>query len=300
MEPLGEYLKGIRKSKNASLEAVAAKTKININYLHAIEENRFNDLPGEVFTKGFLRSYARFLGVDEADIVDRYNQLRKETKETAPLESKAEDLIQKAEAVKLDTKKITPIIGSAAVIFLIILAILFLRTEAPVKKAERQEDKKVKIEKTEKAVEKAKDVSEAPLQAVNKKELEPAPQPKTEQVKKVKNSLTLIINATEQSWLIITIDDKEKKDMLLQVGEKISLKAEKNFLLTLGNAGGVDIEFNGKKLQPFGPKGRVVSNILLTGEKISRKKTEPVIKKTDVLKEKNKEEGIQSPPQDSQ
>ncbi len=300
MEPLGEYLKRIRKSSDTSLETVAAKTKINITYLIAIEESRFNDLPGEVFVKGFLRSYARCLGIGEADVINRYNQLRNETKETVPLESKAEDLIQKAEAVSLDAKKITPIIGSAVVVFLIIFAILFLRTEEPVKKTEKREDKKVKIEKTEKAVEKAKDVIEAPVQALNKKETEPAPQPKTEQVKKVKNSLTLIINAAEQSWLMITIDDKEKKDMLLQPGERINLKAEKNFIITLGNAGGVDIEFNGKKLEPFGPKGRVVSNILLTREKISRKKTEPAIKETDIPKEKNKNEGAQSPPQDSQ
>ncbi len=300
MEPLGEYLKRIRKSSDTSLEAVAAKTKINISYLIAIEEGRFNNLPGEVFVKGFLRSYAKFLGIDEADVINRYNQLRKETKETVPLEAKIEEAVQRKETVNLDTKKITPIIGSAVVVFLIVLAILFLRTEEPVKKAERREDKKIKIEKTEKPVEKAKDVIEAPVQALNKKETEPAPQPKAEQIKNVKNSLTLVINAAEQSWLMITIDGKEKKDILLQHGEKISLKAEKNFLITLGNAGGVDIEFNGKKLEPFGPKGKVVSNILLTREKISRKKTEPAIKETDIPKEKNNNEGAQSPPQDSQ
>lgn len=301
MEPLGEYLKNIRKSINASLETVAAKTKININYLNAIEEGRFNDLPGEVFIKGFLRSYAKFLGIDEADVINRYNQLRKETKETVPLEAKIEEAVQRKETVNLGSKKITPIIGSAVVVFLIILAILFLRTEEPVKKAERREDKKIKIEKTEKPVEKPKDVIEAPVQALNKKETEPVPQPKAEQIKKVKNSLTLVINAAEQSWLMITIDEKEKKDILLQPGEKINLKAEKNFLITLGNAGGVDIEFNGKKLEPFGPKGRVVSNILLTREKIGRKKAESAIKKeTDMPKEKDKNEEVQPPLQDSQ
>lgn len=301
MEPLGEYLKNIRKSINASLETVAAKTKININYLNAIEEGRFNDLPGEVFIKGFLRSYAKFLGIDEADVINRYNQLRKETKETVPLEAKIEEAVQRKETVNLGSKKITPIIGSAVVVFLIILAILFLRTEEPVKKAERREDKKIKIEKTEKPVEKPKDVIEAPVQALNKKETEPVPQPKAEQIKKVKNSLTLVINAAEQSWLMITIDEKEKKDILLQPGEKINLKAEKNFLITLGNAGGVDIEFNGKRLEPFGPKGRVVSNILLTREKIGRKKAESAIKKeTDMPKEKDKNEEVQPPLQDSQ
>ncbi len=300
MEPLGEYLKRIRKSSDTSLEVVAAKTKINISYLIAIEEGRFNNLPGEVFVKGFLRSYARCLGIGEADVINRYNQLRNENKETVPLESNAEGLIQKAEAVNLNTKKITPIIVSAAVIFLIILAIFFFSKEEPAKKVERQVDKKIKTEKTEKPAEKAKDVIESPVQALNKKEAEPPPQPKTEQVKKENRNLTLVISAAEQSWLMITIDDKEKKDILLQHGEKISLRAEKNFLVTLGNAGGVDIEFNGKKLEPFGPKGRVVSNILLTREKISRKKTEPAIKETDIPKEKNNNEGAQSPPQDSQ
>ena len=64
-----------------------------------------------------------------------------------------------------------------------------------------------------------------------------------------------MIKAIEPSWLTVTIDNKDKKDMLLQPEERIILKAEEGFLLTLGNAGGVEIEFNGKKLEPFGPAG---------------------------------------------
>lgn len=290
MELLGEYLKRIRESKNLSLEAVAAKTKISRNYLNAIEESKFDDLPGEVFTKGFLRSYARFLCIDEEDIINRYSQWKKEF--ISP-DSKIEELISKKDELKRSRdirNRAAQIIVPLTIILAIIFAFLFLKKEEPIKKVEK-EKKGVKTERIA-----AKDDKGAATQVADKKDVE-KPAQQVEQPKKEKNSMALIINANEQSWLMITIDDKEKRDMLLQPGEKISLKAEKNFLLTLGNAGGVDIEFNGKKLEPFGPKGMVVSNILLAKEKIGHKKAAPAIKKPAAPKEEIKEDGAESPPQ---
>lgn len=272
MELLGEYLKSIRESKNLSLEAVAAKTKISLNYLNAIEESRFDDLPGEVFTKGFLRSYARFLSIDERDIIKRYDDWAMKFK--AP-EKEIEEVIKKEKKEEIkDRRKIIQIAGTASVIFLAILTVIFLRKEEPVKKADERIDKKPKTEKivakeNDKRMEGEIASKEGQPLSPDKKNTE-TPPPQAAQVKKEKNSLNLVIKATELSWLAVTIDNKDKKDMLLQPKEKISLKAEESFLLTIGNAGGVEIEFNGKRLDPFGPKGRVVTNILLTKEKINR------------------------------
>lgn len=282
MELLGEYLKRIRESRNLTIDAVAAKTKISLSYLNAIEKSRFDDLPGDVFTKGFLRTYARFLSIDEKDIIDRYNQWVREFR--AP-DKKAEETIPKEEEKKGDAaenKKIIQIAGAAAVILLVILAVIFLRKEEPVKKAEERIDRKPKSEKTvikenDKIVQGeagVRDEQGPSTDKTDKKDASPIQQQQVALVKKEKKSLSLVIKAIEPSWLTVTIDNKDKKDMLLQPEERISLKAEDDFLLTLGNAGGVEIEFNGKKLEPFGPPGRVVSNILLTKEKVSRKKVE--------------------------
>ncbi|MBI3354480.1 MAG: helix-turn-helix domain-containing protein [Nitrospirae bacterium] len=308
MELLGEYLKRIRESRNLTIDAVAAKTKISLSYLNAIEKSRFDDLPGDVFTKGFLRTYARFLSIDEKDIIDRYNQWVREFR--AP-DKKAEETIPKEEEKKGDAaenKKIIQIAGAAAVILLVILAVIFLRKEEPVKKAEERIDRKPKSEKTvikenDKIVQGeagVRDEQGPSTDKTDKKDASPIQQQQVALVKKEKKSLSLVIKAIEPSWLTVTIDNKDKKDMLLQPEERISLKAEDDFLLTLGNAGGVEIEFNGKKLEPFGPPGRVVSNILLAKEKIGHKKTAPAIKKPADPKEKGKEDGALSPHQDSQ
>ena len=69
METIGEHLKRVRKVCGYSLEDVARVTKINLRYLEAIENDEFSKLPGETFLQGFLRSYAKFLGIKEKEIM---------------------------------------------------------------------------------------------------------------------------------------------------------------------------------------------------------------------------------------
>ncbi len=71
---LGEYLKRERELRHITLEEVADGTKIAIYMLRAIEEDRWHDLPAEVFIKGFLRSYAEFIGLEPDEIILRYKE----------------------------------------------------------------------------------------------------------------------------------------------------------------------------------------------------------------------------------
>ena len=68
----GSILKIIRERRGISLNLVAEKTKININYLENIEAEKYHQLPVEVFLKGYLFQYARFLGLDAKKVVDDY------------------------------------------------------------------------------------------------------------------------------------------------------------------------------------------------------------------------------------
>lgn len=72
MEPLGAWLRRERETRNVSLEEIADLTRIPMQTLERIEEGRFTELPGEVFVKGFLRAYARSLGVRPDDVLARY------------------------------------------------------------------------------------------------------------------------------------------------------------------------------------------------------------------------------------
>src|SRR2546422_11493588 len=72
MASFGETLKRERELREISLRQISEATKINIRYLEALEENRFDALPGGLFNKGFIRAYATFIGVDGESMVDAY------------------------------------------------------------------------------------------------------------------------------------------------------------------------------------------------------------------------------------
>ena len=78
MEPTGRYLKRERELRQISLEELAQTTRIPLKMLHHIEADDFDKLPGEVFTRGFLKSYARALGVEPDDVLAMYGQGRRQ------------------------------------------------------------------------------------------------------------------------------------------------------------------------------------------------------------------------------
>lgn len=79
MESIGRYLKRERELRQISLEEISQTTRIPLKMLRNIETDRFERLPGEVFAKGFLRSYARALGMDSDEVLARYGQGRRAT-----------------------------------------------------------------------------------------------------------------------------------------------------------------------------------------------------------------------------
>jgi len=72
MGSFGEDLKKAREAKKVTLEAIATATKITTRYLQAVEQERFDQLPGGVFRRSIVRSYARTAGLDEEVWVKRY------------------------------------------------------------------------------------------------------------------------------------------------------------------------------------------------------------------------------------
>jgi len=72
---LGRWLRDAREAKNLSLDVVEKEIRIRSHYLQALEEEAFDRLPGEVCARGFLRNYARFLGLDPEEAIARYRAL---------------------------------------------------------------------------------------------------------------------------------------------------------------------------------------------------------------------------------
>ena len=63
-----------RQKAGISLEEVAAKTKISMRFLRAIESEDFAQLPGGIFNTNYLRQYAEMVGMDEQELLERYGK----------------------------------------------------------------------------------------------------------------------------------------------------------------------------------------------------------------------------------
>jgi cytoskeletal protein RodZ len=77
MESVGQYLRKHRENKRMSIEEVSRATRVPSSSVERIEADHFDELPGEVFVRGFLKSYARSLGLTPEDVLARYTASRR-------------------------------------------------------------------------------------------------------------------------------------------------------------------------------------------------------------------------------
>jgi cytoskeletal protein RodZ len=77
MDSIGRYLKRTREAKAMSLEELARATRIPVPSIERIEGDHFDDLPGEVFVRGFLKAYARAVALPVEDVLARYTASRR-------------------------------------------------------------------------------------------------------------------------------------------------------------------------------------------------------------------------------
>ena len=95
MGSFGERLRREREMRGIGLDEIATATKISTRNLRALEEEKFNQLPGGIFNKGFVRAYAKFLGIDQDQIVAEYEAASQETESAR--ETKLKEDFAKAE-----------------------------------------------------------------------------------------------------------------------------------------------------------------------------------------------------------
>ena len=74
-ETLGEKLRQAREERGVSIAEVAEQTRISPHYIELIEQDDYRTLPGGIFNKGFVKSYAKYVGVDESEALQDYSRL---------------------------------------------------------------------------------------------------------------------------------------------------------------------------------------------------------------------------------
>jgi transcriptional regulator with XRE-family HTH domain len=231
-ESPGKVLKKEREARNLSLKEVAKHTKISEQVLAAIEEDQVDLLPSATYVKGFLSAYARFLGIDPSDVVLRY-QSRCEVKPVLRPEAPVEEKIPP----KARNRRILwGVLGMILICFILLYFALPLSPPPP----------QPQISVRPVAEEKPAVLSPQPTGTVSRKEEAPC---------------FLQLKATEETWIRIHINDQPGKEMILKPGETASHEASDRIRLLVGNAGGLNLIYNGKALDKVGKSGEVVTLI---------------------------------------
>lgn len=79
MESIGRYLKTEREVRQISLEEIAQTTRIPLRHLASLEDDRLDKLPGDVFVRGFLKSYSKAVGLTIGEVLRRYEHQSRST-----------------------------------------------------------------------------------------------------------------------------------------------------------------------------------------------------------------------------
>jgi cytoskeleton protein RodZ len=281
-ESVGEFFRQVRETKGLTLDEVAIKTRIHPEYLKALEESNFAKLPEQVFAKGFVRSYARSLGLDEDDAMRRFTVSAgtfydKHEERERLRQQQAED-----ERKRKANRKAVIAAAGVAVLGLVLLltreqgsvSVMRPDVDAARTKTAREADRRAKAE-TVPADHATRPQASVPATAEPAQPGKPSslPTPPTTSDPlaglpfgvgaSTEAGMVLVLEASELSWVVVQTDDASPHEALLRPGDRLTWKAQEKFSLTIGNAGGIRGELNGKPLASFGPKGKVVRDIVI-------------------------------------
>lgn len=312
MESVGEFFRQVRETKGLTVDEVASKTRIRTDFVKALEEGNFAKLPDQVFARGFVRSYARSLGLDEEDAIHRFVQSAGAFYEKQGERERLRQRQVEEERRRRANRKAVGIAIAVAIATLVFLlsreqtstlvrrsgsdAPTISKKSAPFAKDMKEPASRPAAELPPPIAPTMKPVEPAAVSVKPAQEKMPAPQaPASVAAAKAPiqpdtaapppfasmgsdgplaglsvdgpvgsdGPLVLDLAATELSWVVVQVDSGSHQEALLRPGEKAQWKAQDQFTVTLGNAGGVRAELNGKPQKPFGPSGKVVRDVVI-------------------------------------
>jgi len=279
-ETLGKYLKNQRESKKISLREVAKNTRVREPILRALEEDQVHLLPPATYVKGFLLAYAKYLGLDQNDVLLRYERILKGESTPPPStpspRPKPESPPPQRSKPKQKARRITKQAWVVAIVIVVSFVVFYLFSPYAKRPMEPTPGKPVEEESSTLSsppVAARPPAPEGNPSVPEKKPLTPsAPVAATPSVQE-KKAISLQLKAIEETWLSAQADDQPGKDMILKPGEETTFPASGRILMKLGNAGGVDLVLNGKSLGKFGKSGEVL-NLLVTPQGVEVKRSE--------------------------
>lgn len=244
MPTVGELLRAEREKQNLTVKDIEKATSIRAIYIQAIEDGKYDVLPGEVYLKGFIRNYASFLGLNPQQALDVYRESLapqpQAPQAAAPAAPAPSAMPPKVEAGREEEKS-----GSLGrwVMVLVVLAVIAGAAWAVFNHLNQPPAPQPKPPQVQ--------VQPAPAPA-------PAPQ-KTPAPAPAARPIVVVAKYTADCWTRVTADDRELYEGIPRVGETFTWNANQTMTVHLGNAAGVDLTYNGQPQGRLGGDGDVIS-----------------------------------------
>tara|TARA_B100000686_G_scaffold354854_1_gene467710 strand:- start:3964 stop:4755 length:792 start_codon:yes stop_codon:yes gene_type:complete len=252
MDNFGSYLRNERESRGVPLEEIADNTKINLRFLLALENNDYDQLPNEVFIKGYIRSYAKTIGGNADEMLAIYEESDGK-KRTDRIQSE-EKTIEKKEEHKKQIRWAFFGIGLTLLIVLCFFSFQKFLSSSP-----------------NSVIIPTPSLSK-PDKIATKNKNRNTNQPNNKQQDNTRSTentvedfpLVLTIETTKRSWFKLITDETTTRDFILHAGTGKTFAGEQSFRITIGNQKGVSLTLNGTPLSlPVGDN--VIRNYLIQG-----------------------------------
>lgn len=259
--------------RGVPLEEIAAATKIGIRTLQALEAEEFSKLPGGIFTRSFIRAYARYLGLEEETVIGEYQAIAPATEEVD-----LKRLAQSNPKVAKETSR-TRLLGLLIAVLLLAAGYALFRyshrtvgsspnapspnrpatAQPPPQQTPAQTPSPTTAAETPPAV----SPSAGSGTGTSPQDTAKSSPPLTPAVTagataaEADSELVLQVAASEQAWVAVDADGKSVLQQILKPNDIQTFKAKKSFDVMTGNAQGIILTLNGETLKPLGHRGEV-------------------------------------------
>lgn len=232
----GKYLKKIRLEKGFSIEDIMDDTRISKYVLQQIEEENFENLPEDVYLKGFIKSYAEAMGQNPGVVIDKYRKAK------GMDEGHSGTVKKESHRSSGSGLPYGLILGVVVVVLILVLAILYTQGKTNTKPTEPE---------TPVVTTQPEDM--APVEPGTPVIEEPAPPEEAD------DGLHLEVLCVEETTLKITIDGGLPEEYMLKPEDHLELKAEKMYTIMINNTCGVTMLLNNSPVSVSGKCGQTAT-----------------------------------------
>lgn len=257
MPTLGEELRRLREEKGHTIREVSDATHIGSRFLQAIESDNYSILPGGIFNRGFVRSYARFVGLDEDQALQLYGQQLEAHGGEAP-----RTLAPSLEGIEEEASSPWGSIALIVIILLVLSAGFYVayrwfkggpaadelvRSATPSPTLVASPTPEAGISPTSTPID---SINTTPSASVSPA-LTPTPDATTSPAPPLTGNLQVKVQVTgtDPCWLKVTTDTNPSAMGTLNPGDSRDFSAADKMILSFGNARGVTATLNGRPMK---------------------------------------------------